>query len=165
MAKVAACLISEQIYLASLSAKRIITLLATTWNVLIMASERPLSHSSAAIVWKSLANFSWKGAREIVSLAWSHNAGSAPRLEGVKKMLAGGCTLDIMVSSFSAAPANSSSVGSSCESGLGGHHLKSSDETSALVSSSSDVDSSSPEEGSATASPAPSGSGGLPAWG
>jgi hypothetical protein len=94
---------------------------------------------------KVLANFSWKGAREIVSLAWSHNAGSAPRLEGVKKMLEGGCTLAIMVSSFSAAPTNSSSVGSSCASGLGGHQLKSSDEISALVSSSSDVDSSSSE--------------------
>ena len=58
-----------------------------------------------------------------------------------------------------------SSVGSSCETGLGGHHLKSSKETSALVSSSSDVDNSSSEEGSATASPAPSGSGGLPARG
>ena len=106
----------------------------------------------------ALANFSWKGAREMVNLAWSHNAGSAPRLEGIKKML-------VIVSSFSAAPTNSSSVGSSCESGLGWHHLKSSDETSALVSSSSDVDSFSSEEGSATASPAPSGSGGLHARG
>ena len=33
----------------------------------------------------------------MVNLAWSHNAGSAPRLEGIKKML-------VIVSSFSAAP-------------------------------------------------------------
>ena len=118
-----------------------------------------------AIVWKSLANFSWKGAREIVILAWSHKAGSAPRFSGVKKMLRGGCTLAIMVSSFSAAPTSSSSVGSSCAFGLGGHHFRSSESASSLVSSPSVVDSSSSEEGSATASPAPSGSGRLPARG
>ena len=71
MAKVAVC--GEQIYLEFFSIKRIVILLATPWNVLIMASERPLSHSSAVIVWKSLANFSWKGANKIVSLVWSHN--------------------------------------------------------------------------------------------
>ena len=68
VASVAAVLIREQIYLASLSATRIVMLLATTWKVSRMPFDRPLSQSSTAIVWNSLANFSWKGAREIVSL-------------------------------------------------------------------------------------------------
>ena len=62
------------------------TLRATRWKVLSMASGHPLSHSSAAMVVKSFANLSWKGAREIVNLACGHSAGSAPKLEGVKKM-------------------------------------------------------------------------------
>ena len=66
-------------YLASLSATRIVMLLASR-----MSFDRPLSHSSCAIVWKSLANFSWKRAREIVNLAWKHKAGSAPRISGEK---------------------------------------------------------------------------------
>ena len=80
-------------------------------------------------------------------------------------MLEGSCILAIIISNFSAAPTNSSSVESSCESGLGGYHLKSSDKISALISSLSDINSSSSEEGSATASPAPSGSGEFPARG
>ena len=69
VASVAAVLMREQIHLASFSATRIVMLLATTWKVSRMSFDRPLSQSSTAIVWNSLANFSWKGAREIVSLA------------------------------------------------------------------------------------------------
>ena len=85
---------------------------------------------------------------------------SVSRLADIKKMLEGGCILAIIISSFSTVPTNSF-----CMSGLGGYHLKASDEISALISSLSDVNSSSSEEGSATASPAPSGSGEFPARG
>ena len=61
-----------------------------------------------------------------------------------------------MVSSLSAAPAISFSVGSSGVSGIGGHQDSSAKVASASVSASV-VSRSSSEEGSSTASPAPSG--------
>ena len=77
VANAAGCLINEQMYLANYSASRIVTLRATPWKVLSIASEHPRNHSSAAIVRNSLENFSWKGAREMVSLAEKSKDGSA----------------------------------------------------------------------------------------
>ena len=76
------------------------------------SSVRPRNHSSAAMVMNSLANLSWMEVN-MVNFACSHNAGRAPRLSGWKKIFTWGWDPCIMVSSLSAAPAISLSVGSS----------------------------------------------------
>ena len=84
----------------------------------------------------------------MVNFACSHKCGRAPRLSGWKKMLHCGWELFIIVSNnLSAAPAISSSEGSSGVSGVGGHHGESAVISSAAVSDVVVVDSSS-EDGS-----------------
>ena len=108
-------------------------------------SIRPRNHSSAAIVINNLANLSWMEVNEMVNFACSHKAGRAPRLSGWKKIFACGRE-PFMVSSLSAAPAISVSVGSSGVSG------KADTKASASVSASV-VSRSSSEEGSSTCVP------------
>ena len=104
----------------------------------------------------SRANLSCMDVSEMVNFACSHKAGSAPKLSGWKKTFACGWELFIMVSSLSAAPAISASVGSSGVLGIGGHQGSSSVESSISVSPSV-VARSSSDERSSTVSPAPSG--------
>ena len=155
VASVSARLISEHRYFANASASRIVKFLAAAWKTVSKVSIRPRNHSSAAIVINNLANFSWMEVSEIVNFAWSHNAGSAPRLSGWKKIFTDGWDPRSIVSSLSAAPAISLSVGSSGASGIGGHQASSA-AVSAFVSASV-VSRSSSDEGSSTVSPAPSG--------
>ena len=113
-------------------------------------SIRPRNHSSAAIVINNLANLSWMEVNEMVNFACSHKAGRAPRLSGWKKIFACGRE-PFMVSSLSAAPAISVSVGSSGVSGKADTKTllpKASASVSASV-----VSRSSSEEGSSTCVP------------
>ena len=155
VASVSARLISEHKYFANASASRIVKFLAAAWKTVSRVSIRPRNHSSAAIVINNLANLSWMEVSEIVNFACSHNAGSAPRLSGWKKIFTDGWDPRSIVSSLSAAPAISLSVGSSGASGIGGHQASSA-AVSASVSASV-VSRSSSDEGSSTVSPAPSG--------
>ena len=96
----------------------------------------------------------------MVSLACSHRDGKAPRLFGWKKV---GLRLRAIHHGLSAAPAISISVGSSGASGIGGHYGSSGIRSAASAASSTSVSPSvvarsSSDEGSPTASPAPSGS-------
>ena len=121
------------------------------------SASRPLSQSSAAMPRKSLDILSWSGWSVIVSFACSHRAGRALRLEGVKKMVGLACNCSTMVSSFSAAPISSSSVGSSIWFGRGGTKVGHFSGGSAASSSSPVEKTSSSDAGSTTAFSGPTG--------
>ena len=162
VAKDSARRVSEQMYCASFSASLSVKLRAACLNTSSTVSIASLNHNSAAIDMNRRANLSCMDVKDMVSLACSHREGRAPRLSGWKKMLAWDWELFIMVSSLSAAPAISISVGSSGASGIGGHQGSSGGRSASSASTSTSdspsvVALSSSDEGSSTVSPAPSG--------